>query len=193
NKLTLALAESFNRALIFGCQSAADRFFLAALRRNGRAGGAPARNRFGALLKGLLHCRACDCPMTPTHSTRNGRLRSTATPTRPRSSGQGPRWVVARPARPAVAGSGPTWCRRCVPVLVGVILPAKTDLTVLQGDQPRIGDSHAVRVAAEVAKYSLSVGKRTLGVSHPVLAVERVEPAAKGFRLDQCGQAAGQA
>src|SRR5262249_53311997 len=32
-------------------------------------------NRFGALLKGLLHCVPCGCPMTPTHTTRHGRLR----------------------------------------------------------------------------------------------------------------------
>src|SRR5262249_27718680 len=42
---------------------------------NGRTGGAPVRNRFGALLKGLLHCVPCGCPMTPTHSTRHGGLR----------------------------------------------------------------------------------------------------------------------
>jgi site-specific DNA recombinase len=44
-----------------------------ALRRNGRTGGAVARNRFGALLKGLLRCRPCGCAMTPTHTTKKGR------------------------------------------------------------------------------------------------------------------------
>jgi site-specific DNA recombinase len=42
------------------------------LRRNGRAGGGPARNQFGALLKGLLRCGPCGCAMTPTHTTRGG-------------------------------------------------------------------------------------------------------------------------
>jgi site-specific DNA recombinase len=42
------------------------------LQRNGRTGGAIVRNRFGAILKGLLHCTPCDCTMTPSHSTRNG-------------------------------------------------------------------------------------------------------------------------
>jgi site-specific DNA recombinase len=45
------------------------------LKRNGRSGGAEVRNRFGAILKGLLHCKACGCAMTPTHSTRNGTKR----------------------------------------------------------------------------------------------------------------------
>src|SRR5262249_49065905 len=44
-------------------------------RYHGRTGGVPVRNRFGALLKGLLYCVPCGCPMTPTHTTRHGRLR----------------------------------------------------------------------------------------------------------------------
>jgi site-specific DNA recombinase len=47
----------------------------ALLRRNGRTGGAPVRNKFGALLKGLLHCAPCNCAMSPTHATRNGNKR----------------------------------------------------------------------------------------------------------------------
>ena len=33
------------------------------LKRNGRNGGADVRNKYGALLKGLIHCAACDAPM----------------------------------------------------------------------------------------------------------------------------------
>jgi site-specific DNA recombinase len=36
----------------------------ALLRRNGCTGGAPVRNQFGSLLKGLLRC----CAMTPSHT-----------------------------------------------------------------------------------------------------------------------------
>ena len=42
----------------------------ALLGRNGRTGGAPVRNKFGALLKGILRCVPCGCAMTPSHSTR---------------------------------------------------------------------------------------------------------------------------
>jgi site-specific DNA recombinase len=42
----------------------------AVLQRNGRSGGALVRNRFAALLKGLLRCTACDCAMTPAHTTK---------------------------------------------------------------------------------------------------------------------------
>jgi site-specific DNA recombinase len=46
-----------------------------ALRRNGRTGGAPVRNQFGALLKGLLRCVPCGSAMTPSHTTKNGSKR----------------------------------------------------------------------------------------------------------------------
>jgi site-specific DNA recombinase len=45
------------------------------LDRNGRTGGAPVRNKFGALLKGILHCVPCNCAMSPTHSTRKNKTR----------------------------------------------------------------------------------------------------------------------
>jgi site-specific DNA recombinase len=39
--------------------------------RNRLSGGAPVRNEFGALLKGMLHCVPCGCAMSPSHTTRN--------------------------------------------------------------------------------------------------------------------------
>ena len=42
------------------------------LHAQGQTKGAMGRNRFGALLKGLLHCVPCGCPMTPTHATGSG-------------------------------------------------------------------------------------------------------------------------
>jgi len=45
------------------------------LKRNGSSGGKHVRNRFGALLKGLLHCVPCQCAMVPTHTTKNGNKR----------------------------------------------------------------------------------------------------------------------
>jgi site-specific DNA recombinase len=44
----------------------------ATLARNGRTGGVAVRNKYGALLKGLLRCAPCDCAMTPTHTTKKG-------------------------------------------------------------------------------------------------------------------------
>jgi len=47
----------------------------ALLERNGRTGGVPVRNKFGALLKGIIRCVPCDCAMTPSHTTREGTKR----------------------------------------------------------------------------------------------------------------------
>lgn len=43
------------------------------LLRNGRTGGAPVRNQFGAILKGLLRCVPCGCAMTPAHTTKGAK------------------------------------------------------------------------------------------------------------------------
>ena len=45
----------------------------ALLRRNGRSGGKHVRGRFGALLKGLVHCVPCDCSMSHSHTTRKSK------------------------------------------------------------------------------------------------------------------------
>ncbi len=45
------------------------------LKRNGRTGGKHVRNRFGALLKGLIRCVPCGCGMVPTHATKKGNKR----------------------------------------------------------------------------------------------------------------------
>jgi site-specific DNA recombinase len=44
-----------------------------ALRHNGRTGGKMVRNKYGALLKGLLHCAACGCGMMHTYTSRGKR------------------------------------------------------------------------------------------------------------------------
>jgi site-specific DNA recombinase len=43
------------------------------LERNARSGGAPVRNEFGALLKGILRCVPCGLAMTPAHTTKGNR------------------------------------------------------------------------------------------------------------------------
>ena len=45
----------------------------AILGRNGRTAGAAVRNRYGALLKGILHCSCCKCSMIHTYSVKGGR------------------------------------------------------------------------------------------------------------------------
>lgn len=43
------------------------------LQKNGRRGGADVRNQYGALLRGLLHCKACGCAMTHNFTSKRGK------------------------------------------------------------------------------------------------------------------------
>ena len=43
------------------------------LTANGRAGGRPLKDRYGALLRGLMHCESCDCAMTHSMTNRGTR------------------------------------------------------------------------------------------------------------------------
>ena len=45
------------------------------LKHNGKTGGIAVRNKFGALLKGLVRCVCCDAAMTPNHTTKAGNKR----------------------------------------------------------------------------------------------------------------------
>lgn len=44
----------------------------AILSRNGKTAGAAVRNRYGSLLKGILHCSCCRCSMIHTYSVKSG-------------------------------------------------------------------------------------------------------------------------
>lgn len=46
------------------------------LHRNASTGGAHVKNRYGALLKGLVRCVSCNCAMVPTHTVRRLTARS---------------------------------------------------------------------------------------------------------------------
>ena len=43
------------------------------LKHNGRTGGAEVRNRYGAILKGLLYCVPCNAAMVHTYTSRGSR------------------------------------------------------------------------------------------------------------------------
>ncbi len=45
------------------------------LARNGQGGGNENKNRHGSILKGLLQCTPCGCAMTPSYSSKNGKVR----------------------------------------------------------------------------------------------------------------------
>ena len=59
---------------------------------------------------------------------------------------------------------------RFQPVFVSSIPVAKSDLAVFDSEDPVIGQSHPVSVAAEIVEDFLWRTERLLGVDHPVLS-----------------------
>ena len=62
---------------------------------------------------------------------------------------------------------------------VTIIFPLEGDLAVLQGQQPAIGDGHAMGVAAEILQHVLRSAKGGLGVDHPFLVFEGLQVASE--------------
>jgi len=52
---------------------------------------------------------------------------------------------------------------------VGVVAPAEADAAAGEGEQPVVGEGHAVRVAAEVGEHVRRAGERRLAVDDPGL------------------------
>ena len=53
---------------------------------------------------------------------------------------------------------------------VGIILPAESDLIIVERHEAVIGDGHAMGVAGEVTDDLLRSAERWFGIDHPVLA-----------------------
>jgi hypothetical protein len=60
---------------------------------------------------------------------------------------------------------------------LGVVLPAKGDLAVVNRDKPLVGDGDPVGVAREVLEHLLRAAEGRLGVDDPVFAAEVCPPA----------------
>jgi len=64
---------------------------------------------------------------------------------------------------------------------VGIILPAESDLIIVERHEAVIGDGHAMGVAGEVTDDLLRSAERWFGIDHPVLAKQGSKKRGKGF------------
>src|SRR6266480_5568472 len=71
------------------------------------------------------------------------------------------------------------------PSVATVVLEAKGDATVIEGDQPAVRDGNAVSVAGEVGKHRLGPGEGRFGVDEPVLSFEWREERSKRLPTSQ--------
>ncbi len=66
------------------------------------------------------------------------------------------------------------------PSVAAVVLEAEGDATVIEADQPAVGDGDAVGIASEIGEHRLGPRKRGLAVDKPVLLPQRREIGGKG-------------
>lgn len=55
-------------------------------------------------------------------------------------------------------------------IVVSGIAPTKSDLSIGEGDQAMVGDSHAVGVAAHILENIVGAAEGWFGVNDPVLS-----------------------
>ncbi len=83
-------------------------------------------------------------------------------------------------------------CHLALLATVGVILPAKGDALLVEGQQAMIGNGHAMGVTAEVAQHLHGTAESGLGIDDPVMAVQAAEEFCelladrRGQRPDRC-------
>jgi hypothetical protein len=64
-----------------------------------------------------------------------------------------------------------------------VILPAESDLVVVEGDETVVADGNAMGVGGEINQYVVWPTKRRLGVDDPLLAKKGPQECVKGLFL----------
>jgi len=69
--------------------------------------------------------------------------------------------------------------------VVGVVLPAKGDVSVVHRQQPVIGDGHAMRVASQVLQDMFRPSEECLRIDDPVLPEESAEESGECFLVCQ--------
>jgi hypothetical protein len=61
-------------------------------------------------------------------------------------------------------------CHLTLLAVVGVILPAESDLVLLEAQQPVIGDRHPMGIPRQVMQHMLGTAEGPFGIHHPILA-----------------------
>lgn len=75
---------------------------------------------------------------------------------------------------------------------VSIILPAESNLAIGKGNDPMVGDGHAMCIASQVMKYVLRTAEGRFGVYDPVLAEQRTKKRTEGLCLRQRCENAGE-
>ena len=70
-------------------------------------------------------------------------------------------------------------------ITVGIILPAESNLIMLESHEAVVGDGHAMGVAGEIAEHMMRTAEGGLGVDHPVLTEQGTQERAEGLLVGE--------
>ena len=82
---------------------------------------------------------------------------------------------------------GGSKCHLALLAAVGVILPAKGDALLVEGQQAMIGNGHAMGVAAEIAQHLHGSAEGGLSIDDPVMSVLAADEFSELLRIRQGG------
>lgn len=77
-------------------------------------------------------------------------------------------------------------------VFRAIILPTKTDATVLTGEEPTVGDRDTMRIAPQIMQYLLGPTEGALGINNPIDVAQRLKMASERRRLEEARKLAAQ-
>lgn len=77
-----------------------------------------------------------------------------------------------------------------LPVAVGIIAPAETDLLSIEGGEAMVGDGHAVGITAEIAQHMSRAAEGRLGVNEPFFLAKLGDQLLEPCRITEIGSGA---
>jgi len=72
-----------------------------------------------------------------------------------------------------------TECHHSLLIPVGIILPAESNLVMLESHESMVGDGHAMGIAGEIAEHMMGTAEGGLGVDDPVLTEQGTQEGAE--------------
>ena len=68
-----------------------------------------------------------------------------------------------------------------LPISVGIILPAESDLIVFESHEAMVGDGYAMGISGEIAEHMMGTTEGWLGIDDPVLTEQGTQEGAEGL------------
>jgi hypothetical protein len=85
-----------------------------------------------------------------------------------------------------------TECHHSLLITVGIILPAESNLVMLESHESMVGDGHAMGIAGEIAEHMMGTAEGGLGIDDPVLTEQGTQEGTEGFFVGQGLKSSGE-